>query len=854
MTIYSISLIVVFFIATAIDLACGPEPDPYDYYVQYFHNDLQKDQGYFPFYYNGYTILNGYSADLLDKNKSYEKHTNATEWVEYLGEGVSQQDVYKVLYALNRPTDSIYFCKGQKLAKVLPDSLRSNSFIRGLKKNSAAMAYFLMAKQTEHLVSDNYLWDPVKSPNTDDDHAAATKYLKMAALTHDKFLKLRCYYQAQRLLHYGGFFKEAENVYDRGIYNYRSHSDVKNWALGFKAGEEYYLGHNVSAARLYAKEFMLCPERRIQAYYDFKRTKVSITRAIKSTKSDAEKAVLYGIEGFGQPRIDLRPLQNAYDADPQSQVIPVLLAREINKLEEQYLTPRAKGNKYYEDIGYMERSKVDSLRKHLVTHIPELKAFCNRLAREKKYPEPSLGYIASAYLSWMTNEPGEGLPIIDRIDNKHIRPKLYDEEQLVRLLLLGQTIKHLDDGSITKLLPSLQWLEKKVLQERARPYSEEDRWGNYDGRHYAASARDFYETVLAKVYLQQKDTAMAALCILKSERTLLASERFMDDPGLGFDMPDFWQTKLHSWQLNKILKWDNDRNKTAYMASLLSPVHERNRVKLWDYGQTKSGQWLTSSKVVFYNPLPAVYELLGTAYLREHRYNEAITALKKAGAKKLDHEAGVIADSPNQRADPFDDRLTEHPFWYNSSYNSKLVFAIKMAQLKAATQGRDKLKAARACYQMGNGCYNTSYYGNAWFYTSYAWASDDKTGNRKFYYDDDYMREHSAEKYFLAAEKLSSDPEFKARCIFMAAKCKQKQVPYPNDYDGYITDILNKFNKSTPADKSYAKAVINNPYFHVLLGEYSKTAFYKTAESECSIFRDFLAGRVEPGVKKRESR
>jgi len=836
-----------------MDMACGPEPDPYDYYIRFFHNDLQKDKGYFPFYFTGYTALNGYTYELEQNNKAYEQNLNAAEWSRYFHGAAKQKDVYYVLYLLDEGTDSIYFRGAPKALKSLPGDLRSNSFIQALEKNKQAKNYFLMSKQTEPFVTITDLWNANQPWDRKDQHAAAMKYLAMAANTRDKFIKLRCFYQAQRLLHYGRFFKEASDVYDRDIKAFPSRSHIKSWALTFKAGEEERLGNNMEAARLYAKEFMVCPERRIQAYSDFIGTKASFQQVIKSTKTNAVKAEIYGIEGFRQPRVDLRPLQKAYQTDPHSPVISVLLSREVNKLEEQYLTPRINGSGYYENIGYWDHTKYDSVKYGLMRYIPKLKAFCDRLTEEKKYPEPALGYIASAYLSWMTGDSANGLNKLDSIDNTHIRTKLYDEEQMVKLLLLSQTIKCLNDTTESKLVPLLQWLNGKVEKELAPGYSDTENWGDYDGRHYAASSRDFYKSVLAQIYLRQKDTAKAALCILKSERTVPYSERWQLERGLGFDMPDFWQTELHSYHIDEILRWDADQQRPPYTNLLLAPLHQRRKIRITGFEDETNHDYRFRFKYVTEKTaIPAIYEMLGTICLREHRYGRAAEAFKKISRAKLDQAVVAVLEKPAKYPDPFADAVTEYTKQVAPALTNKLQFALTMAKLQKLAAGHSK-NAAQACYKLATGLYNASYYGNSWFYTAYSWADSEKYCTRRRYYYSDFLGERTAERWYLSARKLSADPEFKARCTFMAAKCRQKSIPIPPDMAEYYGDLKYGFEFKGNMH-GYDKKIRNNPYFKELKKSYSTTAFYKLAVGECSYFRDFLAGSSIDHAKQKNAR
>ncbi len=847
--IYCVSFIGVFFIGTAIDVACGPEPDPYDYYISFFHNNLHKDDSYSPFYFNGYTFLNGYSYDIDNDNKGYEQNLNVAEWIRYVDGAVKPKDTYKILYLLDNKTDSLYFWNYSTISKRFPDSLETNTFIKALNRNKQAMTYLALAKKTEPLVTQGDRWDDKSSWNKNKQHEFALKYIEDGKKVNDKFLKLRYFYQAQRLLHYGRYFKEAGDVYDKYLKSSPSASHIKNWALGLKAGEEEQLGRNTQAAYLYSREFALCPERRVQAYYDFRDTKVPIEQVIKTTKNNAEKAVIYGMEGFHQPRIDLRPLLKVYRTNSRSEMVSILLAREINKIEEGYLTPKINGNKYYDSIGYWDHTKYDSLKTSFKNYIPKLKAFCNRLATENKYPEPGLGYLASAYLSWIQHDPQAGFNELAALENKPMRGKLDDERQMINLLLLSQSIKKLDSTTENKLLPSLTWLDKKVKQESALKIDGNRYWSEYDLKYYSASSRDFYAKVLARLYFKQRDTAMAALCILRSERTILVLPGgwdFYPEHGLGFDMPVFWQTSMHSYHFEKILRWEHAAVKTPYLKLLMAEFRRPEVKRFYRWDPPPNGNKIKS---VITKPemaiVPGIYDLLGTAYLREHKYNLAIKAFKHIDIKKLEFSTAddyndSLSKHYNRYTNPFIDSLHDYQRTFSTrkqeGYN-KLAYAKSMAKLEV--QIRTNPKAAAACYyKMANGLYNTSYYGNAWFYTAYSWANADKYRTKGFYYDNGYLRERKAEACFLKARQLSSNPEFKARCTFMAAKCRQKQVPYADYYGNDRTQ--NEFDLREKRGDLYDKKVHDNFYFKDLRKNFSKTHFYKTAIDECSYFRDFL--------------
>ena len=845
--IFCATCLCCFLLDIAIDLACGPEPDPYDYYISFFHNNLQKDSSYQRFYFNGYTFLNGNIYEAERDNKIAEGDINVKEWLAYCEGRVTYKDIAHVLYELDGKTDSLYFRGYQKGKTRMPDSLKKNAFIKYLLADERKMAYMVLAKKSEPLVNTSFddKWEVIK-PSKNKQHELALTYTAMGLTNNDSFLKLRCFYQAQRLLFYGKYFNEASGIYDKYIKRTRTNSHVMGWALSLRAGGDEKLGNKAQAAYLYSKLFAGYPERRVRAYYNFLTTKVPVESVIKLAKNNAEKATIYAIRGIHNAHIGLTALQQVYETYPKSEFVSLLLVREINKIEEGYLTTKINGGKYYEDIGYYDHTKYDSVKRSFIKYIPKLKAFCDQLAAERKYTEPELGNLASAYLSWIMKDTRAGFAALSAIRSKTLRGKLSDEKQLINLLLLSQSIKKLDKGTENKLLPSLTWLDEKVKQEKTLQVDERNFYGKYDFKYYSASARDFYEKLLAPIYFKQKDTVKAALCILKSEMTI-PDERVWDeyaDRGLGFDMPAFWQNNLHSRHFKKVISWQLSPAKSPYLKLLMAEFKHPviKKVVRW----TKSYKVEKIGEKPGQTPLSATYDLLGTAYLREHKYAAAVHAFKHIDIAELDHSTNdayndSLSKHYSQYANPFADKVRDYPHVYSlkktQGYN-KLTFAETMAWLERQATAHPKI-AGNYYYKMACGLYNTSYYGNAWIYTAYSSASDNKYRTKEYYYDNDYLRNRKAETWFLKARELSNNSEFKARCTFMAAKCRQTQIPVPGSWEQRLADA--KYDiKFDGDDHGYSKALRNNYYFSELKKNYSKTEFYRTAVTDCSYLRDFL--------------
>jgi len=845
------------FAGIAAIVACSGEPDPYDYFTSFFHPDVQGKKDFGAFYFTDYSFT--YS----DEEPVSEAAINATEWANYLGQPVKAADVEKIMYHLDSAgKESAYHFFEQD--PPVADSLASSRFLWALKDpaHAAAKKYYQFSVQVEVLGQSNYnYWEPAPL-DTASLKSSGTEALQAAIAESDPFLKLRYFYQAQKLNHYAQNYAEAKNIYEQYITKIPSKSHVKGWALALKAGEERRLGDTTQSAYLFSKVFATYPERRLQAYRNYHYIDAPFEDVLKLAHTAEERANLYAIKGFADPEIGTSNLEKVYENAPASPMVGVLLVREVNKLEQYYLTPALSNTS---DQFYSGSAKVktevqplipatktwllytglvvvlagitllivaykkpaarkpfnisgvvlilagiggltwfvvnrpattsakenlpqgsffvampDSVKTKYEAHIEKLRSFCINLTSDGKYAEPQVGTLVNAYLYFMQDKPDEGLSVLNKMQGQPANAKLGDQKQIISLLLSAQRVRQVKDVDEAALLPALKWLNAKVIT---------------DGDEFARTQRNFYSTVLAPAYLRQADTAKAALSMLNSEKGNNNNYRYQEF----MQMPGFWYNYLHSAELKQLISWKTQRPATAYLAFLSEELKHINEGNL--------------------------YELLGTIQLREHHYKEALVSFNtgKARIKFARYE-----EEGKTSGNPFETAINDYPQVISQGIN-KIQFATKMAALE--TKLKADPKNPDTYFKIATGFYNTSTYGNSWNMISYSWSSYDFGRKPLYYYDTDYVKTATAKQYYLKARELSTDPEFKAKCTFMAAKCEQKQYEAPSFMDDYDT-----YDKR---EKAYTKQMKRNTYF-TELQQYKTTAFYQTAIEECSYLSDFI--------------
>jgi hypothetical protein len=871
--LYFVSITGLCLIGAAVIIACSDEPDPYDYYTSFFRPDIQGKKDFGAFYFTNYQFT--YS----DQEPVSEASVNSAEWAGFLGGQVKAADVEKAMYNLDSAgKERVFQSIGQD--QPLADSLTQNRFLLSLKDpaHENAKKYYQFAQQAELLGQSNYnYWEPAPV-DTASLKTMASEALQAATDESDPFLKLRYYYQAQKLNHYAANYSEAKNIYDQHIAKTTSPSHVKGWALALKAGEERRLGDTIQAAYLFSKVFAEYPERRLQAYRNYHYIDAPFDEVLKLAHTPEEKANLYAIRGFANSEVQTDDLEQVYNNAPSSPMVGVLLVREINKLEEYYLTPALNNNndQFYSSqssvktvpqpnsgakkwllwvglvvllagivalfAGLKNQSKKvgikiagglltlvgaicmvwffmhksngtskaeqlpqgsffvampDSVKTKYDDHIEKLRSFCTKLTSDAKYSEPQIGTLTNAYLYFMQNKPDDGLNALNKLDGQTLNSKMGDQKQIVNLLLSAQRIKQLKAVDEASLLPSLQWLNSKV-KAGGKPKTDIYPFTPDNQNQFEITQRNFYNYVLAPAYLRQGDTARAALAMLNSQPD--NGPQYRDH--MFKQMPDFWYNYLHSAQLKQLIGWKDHHPTDQYLAFL------SNALKQVDYS--------------------TFYELLGTIQLREHDYQGALASFRNEKAKL---NFARIDEASISYGNPF--VVTINDYGQPSTRGlSKLQFAQKMAELRAKL--KNDPKNADAYFQVATGIYNTSTYSDSWNLISYVWSSYDFGRKQMYYYDGDYIKTSLAKQYYLKARELSTNPEFKAKCTFMAAKCEQKEHEVPSYLDDY-----NTYDKR---EKAYWKTIRQNSHFKEMQ-EYKSTAFYKRAVNECSFLSDFINGK-----------
>jgi hypothetical protein len=788
-------------------IGCGPDADPYDYFTSFFNSNLTGNKNLKPFYYTSYRFL------YHEEEPVPVKYVTSAEWTGYCGKAVNEKDAYEFVcrYA-HKDLSSLYFHLEKKQPLKIPDSVVRNSMTKYFMKGNdfEALGYVMYAKQAEPFVTGDEGWEHVQRDSIKMARLVKNGQQLYTAAKKD-FIRLRYAYQVMRLLHYSGRFAECIKWYEETIAPNKTASVLHELSLSLNAGAMARTGKRAEAAYVFSKLFAQSNTKKISNYMSFRFTNYSFKEREKNLqhcRNNEERANMMGLFALGDPYNRIEILKEIYRLSPSSPLLDVLAIREINKIEENYLTPLLRKTEGGKALNLSWNDGNDSVMNVYYKEARELAGFYHSVSQHAAVKNKGLYEIGAAYLNYITKNYTDAKALLSSAEKMALSPELKDQWQLTNILLTISAKEKIDAAFEEQILPSVQWLEKKAKTEKAwkADWHEVNQWKQF--------YRNLMSEILAQRYHAQGDLHKETLAIGAAEKIFTTA---MDENAEEY----YPYYGIFETSALNFLRYRLNSKQVEQLHSLMQSGTAN-----------KFEQYLIKN-----NTLSAddVKDFAGTAYLREFNLAKAEEWFKTIPAAyyKKDPYKTYMA------ANPFADLIidTHAPTKQDTVQYSKLSFVQKIRRLeKEASAGTDNEKKAKACYEIAKGYYHMSYWGNSWMLTAYEWHSMDglKHDSLMQKWEKEYYGVYKAEEYYKKAFTLGKDNSFKARCLFMAAKCRQKQIAVPQ-YSQY-----KEWEQYQQAEEAYRKKIFrNDEYFAALKKDYAGTAFYKEALNTCSYLKDF---------------
>lgn len=742
---------------TEISKACGiSDYDLYNGSSSFFDPVLTDMPGFSSLFFS-FNLFYDYKWD----QPAVKQADNITEWIDYHKGNPSPEDVAKIVYKISPEELSSLKPWVEKNEGSPSDDLVNNSLVQFWKKKkwSTPICYLEFAKRCEpHVAFSGDSWD-TPEPDEAAMEDLIAEGIEKYDVTTDEFIKLRYAYQVVRLAHYSGRNEDCIQLYEEMVAPLKVKSLINDWALGHKAGAMKRLGKTVEASYLYSRIFETCPSKRMRVWLSFSvNNDTEWEQLMAMCQSPEEKVTLYLMRGIDPNSQVLEEMESIYEIQPKSRSLELLLAREINKLEQDLFG-------WDFDFEFPLKQKYNGQdRSKALAYRNQLAAFVKKCLKENKITRPEFWQLASGYLAYMDGDFDHASQVFSESSRKKPSVEWQNRIDLFQWVVQMSRLSALARATEERLYKQFQSMNFEPDDHNLKEKAEQ-----------ALRRRFNY------LYTKSGEVGKAFLS-LKTYNDLLY------DP----------QKEV----VESLLLWLDDlekREPTEYEKFLLEQINDQ--------------------------PREALTEMKATLLLREGKWKEAIGLYEKI-------PESICETLPLFRlaADPFEGFNQDCINCFSTDDkgpHTRLSMAKKMVKLKAEAEN-NPAQAAENYYQLGNACYNTTYFGNAWMGTAYfrsssswyyfnaeegAWGYEEK--NRL------HLDMKSAEDFYLkavTAAKADGNAELAAKCTFMAAKCEQNRF------------YLAGYNDEEHLDKKPTYRT----HFETLTKDYKETTYYKEIIRECS--------------------
>lgn len=411
-----------------------------------------------------------------------------------------------------------------------------------------------------------------------------------------------------------------------------------------------------------------------------------------------------------------------------------------------------------------------------------LKDFIVSCAEKGDVRDQALWYFFAGYIDYLNGDYVNAASFLSKVNSSNTN----DKRLLTQVRIVDHIVKIELKDTIDLDFEDQLIAEFKSIKDDASTSSEM--------REELNKGYSYYFNRLGEKYLAQGENLKAALC---------------KNAYSGMDL----KSNPDEEKIDELIEFLNKTNKTPMEIFLIEKFH-----------YTKA----------------SLFEIKGTLALRSADFKKAVEYFNEAESE--------IAKSEKSYGDPFEfaiNNCIECGIGEEGKKYSKLEFAKKMLEYESLAATNNS-KAAYYYYQLGNGLYNTSYYGSSYnmteYFRSYALGGNSsdvvytlKTSEGKP--DDDAIKKYYlnlrgqepltqnfdctiAMEYFQKAMNLAKDKELAAKACYMAAKCEES-----NRYQG-IVDIDNGLGK--------------HKYYKILKDKYAGTEFYNEVLGECIYFNNYV--------------
>lgn len=702
-----------FLISAKALMACGPwYPYGEDIRFSLFSPNLFDDGGMNDFYYSA----SNFSETTAP---AYVNDPNVNDWHKLCGEKISKSLVHEAIYSLS--------------AKEIVNVRSEHPFVKKMLELGRRdfLEYLAFAKKHSYL--NGQMLDPWEKEDSKlrlKRKKALGEAKKLAGQAIDPTLKRRYAFVAIRLAFYNTDPIEVSRLY-RSYFNGIEDLGVDLYAKYYELqGKELSAERNFQVAQLF--EQIPTKRRGLNALFD---REIESAEVLKFAKTDAEKANVLLMYSLRKAERQFSAIQAIYSLDPKSSLLPFLIVREINKLEDWILSPT------YTAFGPAMRTEVsydasqDMIRQGVLSDQEYARKMLSWINSNKSNMDPELVSSAVALLQFMTENPEGAYQTLNKANFSS------EEREVWKKRMLG-ILKVAAFAST-----DLQSIELSMYLE-----------GEYAGR-------ERYLFLLGRLFEFRGNLSAAA-----SLYSHLNVGREYYDNSFVWAEPKGLTTYNISFYTDYFDYFDAN-----YSAQDLVKITEfaRNAIR-----ETPELQFLVSR---INNDKFRLLDLIGTKYLREANLTKSLSFLEQVPKTYWESDTNKYAFY--LAANPFyADFYSEHrPTEADTISYTKYEVVKKLNGLIELEKTQTGNAKAKTNFLIANCYFNMTTYGNSWMMRRSWWSAN--IYNTVFVDNDEFNKCILARAHYMKAAEASQSDEFEALCLRMAGRCESYELYFDTEYD-----------------------------------------------------------------------
>lgn len=446
--LYSILFSLLFLIPTGSRVnACGFVPGHEEMRYMLFNPDILQDKAWWSFFYTSeYNYLDGRVSSDEDEV------ILAGEWMQQMKVSVDTAVVVDCLFG--SLTDS---------------AMQHNAFYQEIQRRPAFKKYFDIAIRSEAHSYYGYIWDEqrIDEKKAAEFDALVREITDILKEEKDSFFQKKYAFQLLRLLFYSTSSKAFNQVYNTYFKPVKNRTVLDWWAMHYKSIKLEQEEKTDSANYLHALVFSHSTNKMYVSKDFFSRK--NFDAVLSMAQNDGERADLYLLREVINPGQSLEGINQVYTLAPDHKHLPLLISREINKLEDWLGSTKFANSPIATDWYYFWNNEEKPLLENWQSDFEYLKKITKAVKQMHSLEQRSSIYynFSMAYLYLMQGDAANAAVYIKAAQPES--PEEIYQHTVFKIILATQT-KDITKSSVQEDIGI--WL-KQLVDQRAQKFESQ---------------------------------------------------------------------------------------------------------------------------------------------------------------------------------------------------------------------------------------------------------------------------------------------------------------------------------------------------------------------------------------------